>query len=440
MNFLTVIRVHHLILSATILTLAPIKLKFNQILSVYFTLRNAILSTDKLKFSKLPVNRTQSSILQSVRDHSPISRSRIVSITGQPHAAVSRSTATLLDKNILVEDSLADTTGPRKKRGLRLNSDYGYVLAVEYGPDGIEGIAMNSAYMPMTHMTQEQNLTSLSRDKIIATIAEAIKELRRRTLKSPGRCLGIAAIDPGIVDDATGTSVLATTMEYWKDVPVVEILEKQFALPVMLLSTGITKIRAVDRLELNNKVDNLLYIEYGKGIGCGLKLNGQYISGESDLAGELGHLRITDEQTPCSCGGVGCLETCASLSALAKKASKAIPGKGSMLNQNKPVCGIDVLRAAAKHDRLASRIVDEAFEKLGIAVAGLVNVLNPKMVLFDSLIDNAGSEAFLLLRRVLHKNVLISHQNHLEIKISTLKTHVGAMGGAAAILDVLLRY
>jgi glucokinase len=206
-------------------------------------------------------------------------------------------------------------------------------------------------------------------------------------------------------------------------------------LPVKLLNTGISKIRAVDRLELNNTVDNFIYIEYGTGIACGLKLNGTYISGHGNLAGELGHLRVTDAQIPCSCGGVGCLEAVSSLSALAKNASQAIAGKSSILAGRKQITGVDVIRAAAENDRLASRIVDEAFEKIGTAVAGLVNILSPKIVLFDSTIGEAGPEAVTMLLRTLQKSVLISHQSQLETKISSIKSHLGAFGGAAAVLD-----
>ncbi|OHB55880.1 MAG: hypothetical protein A2Y12_04735 [Planctomycetes bacterium GWF2_42_9] len=392
------------------------------------------MSTDKLKNIKLAANGTQALILRIVRDHSPISRTGIVDKTGQPHAAVSRSTALLLEKRILTEEARRDTNGPRRKRGLQLNGDYGYVLSVEYGPDRIEGIVMNTAYETVEKFAIETDLASLSQAAIINQMTKCLEQLQAKA-RNCGICLGIAAVDPGIIDDIKGTSIMASTIEDWKNVPVVEILEKHFKSPVKLLSTGISKIRAVDRLELNNSVQNFIYIEYGKGIACGLKLNGTYISGQGNLAGELGHLRVTDAQIPCSCGGVGCLEALASLSALAKNASLAIAGKSSTLAGQKQISGMDVLRAAAQHDRLASRIVDEAFEKIGTAVAGLVNILSPKMVLFDSIIEQAGPETVTMLLRTLQKSVLISHQSQLETKISVIKSHLGALGGAAAILD-----
>jgi predicted NBD/HSP70 family sugar kinase len=396
------------------------------------------LSIDKLKLNTLAANGTQSTILQVVRDNGPVSRSGIVSLTGQPHAAISRSTAILLSKNILVEDGGTDTKGPRKKRGLRLNPNSGYVIGIEYGPDGIEAVAMNTAYQPITKSTKTIDITNHDQNEILELICTAIKNIQKDVKMPASQCLGIAAVDPGLIDDDAGVSVLATTMERWSNVPVVKVIEEQLKLPVLLLGTSTAKILAVDRLELNNSIANLLYIEYGKGIACGMKLNNTYISGHGHLAGELGHLQISNSQAVCRCGGVGCLEAVASLTALAKTATASIESNNSNLSQKRKLTGMDVLLAAAQQDKLASRIVDEAFERLGAAVAGIVNILSPKMVIFDSIINKAGSEAVAVLMRSLHKTVLASHQRQLEIRISSLTSHIGALGGAAAILDACL--
>ena len=401
-------------------------------------IRMFVLSIDKLKLCKLAANGTQATVLQTVRDNSPISRTGIVSLTGQPHAAVSRSTAILLSKNILAEDGGTDTKGPRRKRGLRLNPNYGYVIGIEYGPDGIETVAMNTAYQPIAKSVKTIDLANCDQNEILELVCTAVKSLQKDVKIPAAQCLGIAAVDPGLIDDDAGISVLATTMERWNNVPVVTTLEEHLKLPVLLLGSSTAKILAVDRLELNNSIANLLYIEYGQGIACGMKLNNTYISGQGHLAGELGHLQISNSQAVCRCGGVGCLEAAASLAAIAKTAVAGIESNNSSLSQKRELTGMDVLRAAAQHDKLASRIVDEAFERLGAAVGGIVNILSPKMVLFDSIINEAGSEAVAVLMRSLQKTVLASHQRQIEIRISSLTSHIGALGGAAAILDACL--
>lgn len=399
------------------------------------------MSVSKIGFMELPSNGTQAAILQAVRDSSPISRTGIVSLTGQPHAAVSRSVAVLLQNGIITESALSDTAGPRRKRGIRLNPEFGYCIAVEYGPEAIEGVVINTAYETLFTKTKKIHLAHLLPNDKIGHISAFVDELKAEVPVSIGRCLGLAAVDPGAIDRQAGVALMSTTMEHWHNVPVVKILESALNLPVMLLNTSVSKIRAIDRLELRGTSNNMIYIEYGEGIGCGLKLEGNYISGHSCLAGELGHVRFTDKSTVCACGGIGCLESVAALPALAARAKLALnKDSTSLLADIKDIDGLAVLKAAGKDDRLASHIVDEAFDYLGRAISGLINILNPEIILLDNSISVAGDEAVATLMRSINKNILSWHLKSLDVRISKLTSHIGALGGAAAVMDRCLEH
>ncbi|MCK5157234.1 MAG: ROK family protein [Spirochaetales bacterium] len=394
------------------------------------------MSIDKLIFPKLSSNGTQANILKIVRDSSPISRSGIVAQSGLPHAAVSRSISDLLDNQIVIEEPLTDTKGPRRKRGIRLNPELGHCLSVKYGPAGIEGVIIDTSYETLFKKSEKVKLETASRDKKIEIIISFIKTLMESVSSLPGKCLGLAVIDPGIIDKQARVSLMTTIMDDWNNVPIVDILQGHFNLPVMLSNSSTALIRAVDRLELKNRYGNLIYIEYGKGISCGLKLEGNYILGASNFAGELGHLKVTASQIPCKCGGVGCLEAIAALSALAHNAKEAINrNTSSSLAEIDTIDGLAVLTAAAKNDRLSMRIVEEAFEYLGQAVAGLVNILNPEVLVFDNNINLAGKEAIETLMRSLHKNILPFSLTELKIKISTTPLYLCVLGGAVSVLD-----
>lgn len=148
------------------------------------------------------------------------------------------------------------------------------------------------------------------------------------------------------------------------------------------------------------------------------------------------NLKVTASQIPCKCGGVGCLEAIAALSALAHNAKEAINrNTSSSLAEIDTIDGLAVLTAAAKNDRLSMRIVEEAFEYLGQAVAGLVNILNPEVLVFDNNINLAGKEAIETLMRSLHKNILPFSLTELKIKISTTPLYLCVLGGAVSVLD-----
>ena len=182
------------------------------------------MSIDKLIFPKLSSNGTQANILKIVRDSSPISRSGIVAQSGLPHAAVSRSISDLLDNQIVIEEPLTDTKGPRRKRGIRLNPELGHCLSVKYGPAGIEGVIIDTSYETLFKKSEKVKLETASRDKNIEIIISFIKTLMESVSSLPGKCLGLAVIDPGIIDKQARVSLMTTIMDDWNNVPIVDIL------------------------------------------------------------------------------------------------------------------------------------------------------------------------------------------------------------------------
>jgi len=405
------------------------------------TRKDIKLSSDKLNFPKIAANGSQSVLLKLIRDQGPISRSRLRDAADQPLAAVSRSIVRLLADRVVVEIPLGDVQGPRRKRALQLNPKLGHCLAIHHSSDEISGVALDTAYGIIHEKNNPLPLKTLSRDQRIAAIGSFIGRFRSEIPRAAGPCLALAVVDPGVIDEATGTVRMSTQMDDWTDVPLVHILEKKIKLPVLLLSNNVVVIRTIDRLELKNSVPNLLYIEYHSGISCGIKLHDNYITGRSHLAGEFGHFKVTDRPIPCRCGAVGCLEAVAALPSLAKKLrdlQDEIPGNPFPLRSLHD--GLEVLTAAAQGDRLAGRVVQEAFEYLGGAVGGLVNLLAPDMVVFDHRIGRAGPDAFAILLQAARKSMLTTHIEKTEFRVSSLSKPITALGGAVTLLDALIEH
>ncbi|MBN1257688.1 MAG: ROK family protein [Planctomycetes bacterium] len=378
-------------------------------------------------------------ILNQIRNHAPISRTTIVSNTNLTHAAVSRSVAVLLKNDIVKESPLSDEKGPRRKRGLILNPEYGCCLAVGYTAFGLEGVIVDTAYQALVTSERKVPLNSMTQEQVIQQIKNFTEELRQKIPPNHTDCIGLAVIDPGIIDIENGVSLFSSTLNDWKNVPVKDILENHFNLPVMLFNNSNATITAIDRLENPTLSPNLMYVQYGRGIGSSLKLEGKYIFGHADLAGELGHIRVTAEPVPCHCGGIGCLEAMAALPALARNTSRMLLDNSvSSLKGTENLSGIDVLKAAAEGDRLATHVVEEAYTYLGQVVASVVNVVNPELLIFDHLVGLAGKNCVETLIRSLRKDIMEPHAKTLQIRISEQESHLNAMGGAFAILDYCL--
>jgi glucokinase len=195
----------------------------------------------------------------------------------------------------------------------------------------------------------------------------------------------------------------------------------------------------VDRFELKNTLQNFIYIEYENGISCGIKLQGKYITGRSHLAGEFGHLKVTDQPIPCRCGAIGCIEAVAALPALAKRLQdilREIPG--DRLTYPEEFGGLEVLGFAAEGHRPARRVVEEAFAHFGSAVGGLVNILAPEAVIFDHRISLAGPEAVAVLFQSAQKSMLTVHTRQTDLRLSRLRSNIASQGGTVALLDSML--
>jgi predicted NBD/HSP70 family sugar kinase len=373
-------------------------------------------------------NGTQSTILQAVRDHQPVSRSGIVQRTGLPHAATSRTVAALLEKEILREIPYADTSGPRRKRGLELNPARGYCVAVEYGPHKLEAVALNTAYEQIASAEKPVDLRPLSRARKL----NAIRKFLRNFLNTPelqGRePLRIALADPGMVNPERGMTIETSLLDHWRGVPMVDNFEREFKCPVLLINGAMARIRAVDRLEVPGNIPNILFIEYGDGIGCGLKLAGVYIEGASYLAGELGHMRVSGKKVSCRCGGSGCLEAMAALPGLAR-------AYRSIASDKKTLTGLEVLRLYNEGDHKAEKVVDEAFEYLARSVGGMINIINPEVLVLDQQLAAGGDRLIPAFLEKVERKTLPAHWKALDIRVSCIGALLGALGAAAAALD-----
>jgi predicted NBD/HSP70 family sugar kinase len=140
----------------------------------------------------------------------------------------------------------------------------------------------------------------------------------------------------------------------------------------------------------------MFYIEYGRGIGAGIVVGGKVLEGHRRSSGEFGHTHVIENGPACTCGSFGCLEAIAGASALEAKVRKAIQeGATSRLMElvdgdlNK-ITPWAALKAASMGDKTCDMIVEEIGKYLGLGVANLVNLFNPKLIVLDERLELAG--------------------------------------------------
>ena len=273
----------------------------------------------------------------------------------------------------------------------------GFVVGVDLGGTKILA-GVFDAGLKCVGRTKISTKADRGTDEVIERIARVVRDaidecdLDFKQL----RAVGIGA--PGAIDTEAGRVIFAPNL-HWEDVPLRKSLEKQLGVPVCLENDANIATLGVYEVELGAKPRNMIGIFLGTGIGGGLIIDGKLYSGFNGTAGEIGHMVIDVGGPKCGCGNQGCFEALASRTAIFHRISEAVAaGKKTILTESlgedlKDLRSGDLRKAIRKGDKLVENIVEEAAEYTGIAVANLINILNPQViVLGGGVIDALGDE------------------------------------------------
>ncbi len=269
-------------------------------------------------------------------------------------------------------------------------------------------------------------------ERVAAAVLEAIDECDLQPRQIRG--LGIGA--PGACDPETGTVLFAPNL-VWKNVPLKMELEKHLGLPVFVENDCNIQTLGVYEKELKAKPRNLVGIFLGTGIGAGLILEGELYRGFNRTAGEIGHMVLEVGGPKCGCGNRGCFEALASRTAIFKRLEAALKdGQKTVLTDLlgphlEDLRSGDLRKAIKRGDKLVERFVEEAAEYTGIAVANVINLLNPEVVVLGGgVMDALEEEMLAIIVETAHDYAMTGTCDGIEILASRLGDEAGITGGA----------
>ncbi|HTQ97280.1 MAG TPA: ROK family protein, partial [Candidatus Acidoferrum sp.] len=256
---------------------------------------------------------------------------------------------------------------------------------------------------------------------------------------------GIGMGVSGVVERGTGTVLFWPKLPLWINVPVRKIFEERYKTVVELEDTSRTQAFAEYRLGAVNSSKHFIYVAVGAGIGAALFFNGQLYSGAAGFAGEFGHISISESGPLCSCGNRGCLETIVSAAALIRKARQGISGGLSntlmkMTLENSENLSVEMLAQAAREgDRFSLRLLSETGTHLGRGMVGLINLLNPELIVIGGGVASAIGELILPeIERTIRERAMIQGDNQVKIQISKLEERDWAVGATLLVVEKAL--
>ena len=328
-------------------------------------------------------------VLEMIRRESTVSRSDVARRSALTKPTVSAIVDILIGEGLVREVGFgaSESRKGRRSRLLALNDAAAAFVGVHFG------VRQTSvAVADARGRIRATRVVSSFRDRFADAMKEVprlVKEALREARLVRSRLEGIGVAIPGLVDQASGTCVLAPNLR-WFDAPVRDALSGQLDAPTSVRNIAQTAAIAEGRVGAAHGKRSFVWVYVGSGVGAAIVVDGRVVYGKHGYSGELGHCAVVDNGIQCGCGGIGCLETVASGSAIEAAAraslSKPIRGRRGAAKPN----AHDIAVAARAGDLDARRILARAGEYLGMGISYLLNLLNPEMVVLGGRVIHAG--------------------------------------------------
>lgn len=217
---------------------------------------------------------------------------------------------------------------------------------------------------------------------VVDDMCDAIRTLLNEQLH--GRTLsGIGVGSPGPLELPAGRLHHPPNLPGWDGFPLLNEMQKRLERKVELESDANLAALAEYALGLGKTlgVESLCMLTLGTGVGNGIILNGKLWHGATGMGGEAGHMTVYPEGPSCGCGNNGCLEACASATAVVNAAERMIaegraPGLALLKSKSTALNAQALAEAARAGDSDAGEIYAQTGRALGICIAGLINILN----------------------------------------------------------------
>ncbi len=279
-------------------------------------------------------------------------------------------------------------------------------------------------------------------EPVIQTMAGLARAVASQAKLDIDQIQAVGIGSPGPIDFDRGVLVSAPNLPAFKQVPIRGRIAQATGRPTVLENDANAAALAVYWVGVGKDpaVRDLVVLTLGTGVGGGVIVDGRVVHGGFHLAGEVGHMIVDPNGRRCGCGQRGCLETYASASHMVGRAMDAIhAGQPSTLNASttsgRSITAKDIFQAAKAGDSLASQIVDQAAQYLGIACVNLCRLLDPQMVVLAGGMVLAGDYLTDRVRSAFEAHDWAMAGRRVRIMPAQLGSDAGLIGAAAVAWD-----
>jgi len=300
-----------------------------------------------------------------------------------------------------------------------------FIIGIDLG-----GTNLKIALIDLKYRIKDKKVLStqefIKKDALILTIINSINKIIENNKLKKANILGIGLGLPGPIDNRQGIVHFFPNIPGWKEVNLKNILEKRLKLSVFLDNDAKLMCLAEHKLGAARAAKQAVCLTLGTGVGGGIIINGQLYRGASNASAEIGHIPINEKGPRCNCGGRACLE--------------AYIGNNRIISQAKRLFKRDISLEelsllAKKHNKQAEALWKTFAQRLGIALVGVVNLLNPDCIILGGGVAEAGKVLFDNVKKVILERAMPVQARQVRILKAKLGNNAGLIGAAILVRE-----
>lgn len=269
-----------------------------------------------------------------------------------------------------------------------------------------------------------------NKQKLINGIVASINNFISRQDLAKGSILGVGIGLPGPVDTFKGVVHFLPNIPGWKEVGLKNILEQKTNLLVFIDNDAKLMALAEHKAGSAKGYSNVLCLTLGTGVGGGLIIGDSLYRGKDNAAGEIGHFPLNEHGPVCGCGSQACLEVYVGNGRIIKTARKLFGSKITLE---------EVSQLAQGKNTKAIRFWDEVGKKIGLALSGIVNVLNLDAIVIGGGVSDAGSVLFKSVKQTIFTRAMSVQAKRVNVLKAKLGNDAGIIGAGYLVRERLIR-
>jgi len=300
-----------------------------------------------------------------------------------------------------------------------------FILGIDLGGTNLKIALLNSAYK----IKAKQVLSTKSfktKDALIQAIYDSVNGFISSHNLRKNDILGVGLGLPGPIDSREGIVHFFPNIPGWKEVRLRNILRNKIKLPVAIDNDANLMCLAEFKLGSAHGFKNVICLTLGTGVGGGLIIDAKLYRGSTYASGEIGHVPVNESGPQCNCGGSGCLEVYVGNSRILGFAKKTF---------RRDISLEELSALAHKKNKLAMKVWEETGKHLGIALSGVVNMLNLDAIVIGGGVADAGRFLFEKIRQTINQRAMSVQARHVRIFKAKLGSDAGLIGAAILVKE-----